>query len=686
MVGIVDEAVKEGGEDALKISAYKDALVDFIKRTDTPMTIGVQGEWGSGKTSLLNQIWSQLDDFNKNDSSIPDFRQIWINSWEHSLLCTPEESLLKIINEIILNLLEADTDKSRAEKISSGVTNIMKGALRVGGSVAFGVAGADAVDDMFSGESNSIKELRIQLAALVEEMKTLETNSFGKVVIYVDDLDRIEPRDAVKILELLKNIFSIKDCVFVLAIDYQVIVKGLKDKFGEQTPENEWEFRAFFDKIIQLPFTMPMGNYDIGHYVIDLLHKIEFYSGNEELDEDLIKQFVELSIGGNPRSIKRLINSLGLIKIFNDKNSEIDANDILDDKDVALVMFAMVCLQIAHPEIYEMLSHNPNFLEWDEDFAYKLTQKKEELDDSWAKNFEQATALEDFDSAWEQCLFRVCYLNPRYRAKASHISQFLSILDEEFDKKNIISLISTALGQTAVTSITTKEAPNVRPPKGSFKRHFNSGYEDWLLRIKEDNSRFDDFPSPEGEALVTTFLDVLKSEPFNALDDAPGVDADYVIRYSGGANVYHKKKKIGGMYLGRNNKGEYIRWRAAKHPQHENKPLVFKKSNFAFESVRAIKITDVEKREYKGAFGFVDFMDTTIDPQNHNISKEIIEFIVNDSTDAKINPKDNLINEKFCSNHLEAFKTKRKDSKEFNAAVEFFNTYFDDTNVKELDL
>lgn len=101
MVGIVDEALSSGGEDALKIESYTEALVDFIKRTDTPMTIGVQGEWGSGKTSLLNQIWNQLDKINKTDETIPDFRQIWINSWEHSLLCSPEEALLKIINEII---------------------------------------------------------------------------------------------------------------------------------------------------------------------------------------------------------------------------------------------------------------------------------------------------------------------------------------------------------------------------------------------------------------------------------------------------------------------------------------------------------------------------------------------------------------------------------------------------------
>lgn len=43
------------------------------------MTIGVQGEWGSGKTSLLNQIWNDLEIFNREDDSIDDFKQIWIN-------------------------------------------------------------------------------------------------------------------------------------------------------------------------------------------------------------------------------------------------------------------------------------------------------------------------------------------------------------------------------------------------------------------------------------------------------------------------------------------------------------------------------------------------------------------------------------------------------------------------------
>ena len=55
--------------------------------------------WKNSKI-ISQEIWNDLDQFNKNDDSIDDFKQIWINSWEHSLLCSPEECLMKIINEI----------------------------------------------------------------------------------------------------------------------------------------------------------------------------------------------------------------------------------------------------------------------------------------------------------------------------------------------------------------------------------------------------------------------------------------------------------------------------------------------------------------------------------------------------------------------------------------------------------
>ena len=147
------------------------------------------------------------------------------------------------------------------------------------------------------------------------------------------------------------NIFNLKDCIFILAIDYKVVVKGLEKKFGPRTDANEWEFRAFFDKIIQLPFSMPLSNYDIGNYVSSLLREIDYYDGDfdsrdhaEETNQK-IAAFVENTIGGNPRSIKRLINSLSLIKFLGSNNEVGNSNGLSDDE--ALVLFAIVCLEVA---------------------------------------------------------------------------------------------------------------------------------------------------------------------------------------------------------------------------------------------------------------------------------------------------------------------------------------------------
>ena len=91
MTGIVDQALKQNEKDSLDLGKYTKALLDFIEKTATPMTIGVQGEWGSGKTSLLNQIWNGLDKRDANNEQVK-YKQIWINAWENSLLCTPAVS------------------------------------------------------------------------------------------------------------------------------------------------------------------------------------------------------------------------------------------------------------------------------------------------------------------------------------------------------------------------------------------------------------------------------------------------------------------------------------------------------------------------------------------------------------------------------------------------------------------
>ena len=454
--GIIDEPISEESFDLLDINLHTDSIIKFIKETETPITIGIQGEWGSGKTSLIRSIKSELD----KDKI---YKQIWINAWEYSLLTNPEESLIKIINRIIQELLRCDKEISKSAQIGDVAKKVFEGALRVGLGAVGGSVAQGAVN-FFNTSNQNISSLRFQLDNLVEKIQEKNTNNYKKIIIYVDDLDRIEPKNAVILLELLKNIFNVRHCIFILAIDYQVVVKGLEHKFGKPTVDNEWEFRAFFDKIIQLPFMMPMSQYNIGKYVNKLLIDIGFTDGG--LDDNAIEEIILTTIGGNPRSIKRLVNSISLIEIFSRKRNSLIASDKTSsdintfDDQRKFLLFALLCLQIAHPHIYQLLNRKPDFTKWDDKFAFFITQKSEESKIEYPEfhtQFQHAQETEGFNESWEKSLYRICYVRTRLRNNSQNISKFLNYIKNDVLKdqpEQIGERITDALNQTSVTHVT----------------------------------------------------------------------------------------------------------------------------------------------------------------------------------------------------------------------------------------
>lgn len=221
--------------DQLGTGKYAESLSYFIMNCDTPITIGVQGEWGSGKTSLLNMIKEDIDESEKKYykqvlKGKDVYKSIWINTWEHSLLKTPEQCLVSIVEEIIEKITEADGSWEKAQRAKKALSTLAKGALRITAGLALGDKASQVAEEIISGNSNSnvVKELRATLDDIIDSVVNKAENPVERFVIFIDDLDRLDPSVAVQVLELLKNIFTVKHCVFVLAIDYQVVVKGLK--------------------------------------------------------------------------------------------------------------------------------------------------------------------------------------------------------------------------------------------------------------------------------------------------------------------------------------------------------------------------------------------------------------------------------------------------------------------------
>ena len=679
--GIVDEALPQGQEDSLDVTKYTKSLVKFIKYTDTPMTIGVQGSWGSGKTSLLNQIWHELDQSNKNDSSIKNFKQIWINSWENSLLCTPEECLLKIINRITQELIEADPDTDKKDKIQASVKNVMQGALRLTGAVALGAAGKDLADGIINNEANSIESLRKELDLIVKHIKDSNKNEFFRMVIYVDDLDRMNPPEAVRLLELLKNIFNLPHCVFVLAIDYQVVVKGLKEKFGPRTEDNDFEFRSFFDKIIQLPFNMPINDYKIGQYVISLLKDIGFVEESwvDGNFEEHVNKFVSSTIGGNPRSIKRLINSLSLIKILISEDGEAS-----NTKKGSLIMFAIVCLQVAFPKIYELLQEESRFWDWNEELARGVTQGKEEEEKDWVKNFTTAKKKDKkFDDAWEQCLYRVCYLNKSNRARVSDISELLNYIKDEVvnsDNEELASLIEEALGETSVTSITTKE-DLTRKPRGHV---ISSGFDDWKKNNESSKKK------PQSKDQMQGLQDIVNhyKKEYGAVNQDSSEESEFKIKYAATSIALEYKKSKGGA-------SQIIRLHPVSKKDGRLRMSVRKFASSSFNNT-LVQLNDTEFKHNKdwpgfnddmtntsndSKFGFVEWMDTFFDPTN--IDYKVIDMCIDEG---KYTLENNLhditsFHENIFNSHLDKIKL-GKDSEGYKTSFNFIEEYFSRKVIK----
>ena len=464
-----DSLSERENPDKLGTGRYAQTLAEFIKDCDTPITIGVQGEWGSGKTSLLNMIREDIEEQEiKKEKGDQYFKCIWVNTWEHSLLKTPELCLLSIIEEIIDEIALVDNSYNTTEKAKSALSLLAKGAIRVGASIALGSEGRNLATEMMESRSNSntVKQLRSSLEEIVTTVVNRNQNKAKKFVIFIDDLDRIEPSTAVMVLELLKNIFTINHCVFVLAIDYQVVVKGLKAKFGEPTAENEWEFRAFFDKIIQLPFMMPMAQYDLKNYInAMLIDEIGFFEKREKnsIQDGRLAAIVELTLGRNPRAMKRLLNSLSILNLHNKiHNSQKDLNSSNSENISKQLIFALVCCQISFPRIYETLLREPDFTSWDDEFVNKVTggPHKENRDVQDALERAKQAHQEDFDEDWEESLFKIVWLKKWQRSRLPEISRFLTeikegILQSVADES--AEYLKNALETTAITAVSSTE-------------------------------------------------------------------------------------------------------------------------------------------------------------------------------------------------------------------------------------
>jgi GTPase SAR1 family protein len=463
--------VSNGEKDNFGIEPFENGLTKFINNSNTPITIALQGEWGSGKTSLMNSLKKNL-----SDSDNSKYHSIWLNTWEYALMKDAQSTLMDIITGLIQETSKiAKVDETKTNKLLNTLWSGIKDTSKVITKSALnkGLEGAGEIVNAFSTQGKStIGEVRNELELIIKDC--IKKDNKQGFIFFIDDLDRIDPPVAVQLLELLKNIFTLDNCVFILAIDYDVVIKGLEPKFGKLSEFNEREFRSFFDKIIQVPFSMPVSRYETDDFLKESLLSTNYINEDNSKNIELISKFSEisnLSVGKNPRALKRLMNSLSLISCINSTKVQTEENDQLNSELELLVNFAMVSIQIAYPPVYRLLTLHSGFDKWNENVALQMNLKT--LDQ---QSIDKLNQSEEFDEEWEKILFRLCENDHYLKKRALNISRLLNSLKNSISEKEeeIEDIIGAVISLSSVTNLEAFDKPVVDYHKGWFLKEIRN--------------------------------------------------------------------------------------------------------------------------------------------------------------------------------------------------------------------
>jgi hypothetical protein len=294
-------ADQETKVDLLRNEAISKVIVDLICRSKTSVTIGVHGDWGAGKSSVLHMLEHAFGEGSAKDSGSLCIR---FNGWEFQGF---EDAKIALIEGIVTQLVENRTLGNEAKALLKRVLksiDLLKVAKRVGGvAIDYFAMGAPLMTMMAMVESFAANPSAVATAenarTAVSEVKGVLRDSpsqasvpkeledfkeaFGqllketgvkRLVVLVDDLDRCLPETAIQTLEAIRLFVSLPNTAFVIGADEAMIEYAVKDHF-KNLPDDKIRGgypRAYLEKLIQVPFRIPsLGEAETRIYVTMLL-------------------------------------------------------------------------------------------------------------------------------------------------------------------------------------------------------------------------------------------------------------------------------------------------------------------------------------------------------------------------------------------------------------------------------
>lgn len=327
----------ETTNDYLHFSVVSGTVADLIIESgDNPISIGVSGNWGSGKSSMVKMIGKELE---KKDDGKQKYLFLEFNAWLYQGYDDAKAALLQAVTKKLSeemknrNIKESDKNlwdhfKTFAKRVDwfkiSKITlplfaGLIPGAMPAGALATLYFSVKDSIKNqenkdenakaistslsgVFSGfedilkdeetkaSTQQIEELRSDFEKILEELDI-------RLVVLVDDLDRCLPETAISTLEAIRLLLFVKRTAFIIAADNQMIRNGVRAHFGNVDLSDEL-VTSYFDKLIQVPITVPrLGIPEVKAYMYLLFLEMEVRKKNvSENEQEEIRNYLKKSL------------------------------------------------------------------------------------------------------------------------------------------------------------------------------------------------------------------------------------------------------------------------------------------------------------------------------------------------------------------------------------------------------
>lgn len=324
-------------EDALNRGSFAQSLAQVLLQysLSSSFSIGLYGEWGSGKTSLLNLV---LEIVEQSDESTVILR---FNPW----LCSDSKQLTtQFFKQMATAIKLKKPAAAQAWELIDQYADIFDAASLIPVAGTFvAIAGKILTKRAKKQTEQPANDLQDIKNKIIEKM----TEENLKIIVSIDDIDRLSEEEIIAVFQLVKALADFPKTIYLLAFDYDVVVRALgKVQHGDG--------KEYLEKVIQVPFEIPAPSMaSIHDALFSKLNTIIGDISEERLDKATWAELFQFGLKEYIKSIRDVIRFTNVFSLkYELLKNETDLVDLL----------GITCLQVFEPAIYSKLPNLKDML------------------------------------------------------------------------------------------------------------------------------------------------------------------------------------------------------------------------------------------------------------------------------------------------------------------------------------